>query len=42
MLDTALSLVMKRDFHILCSRRNDTRPVLAVRHGTVAANIQPK
>ena len=34
--------MMKKSFHILCLRRNDTKRVLATRHGTVTANTQPE
>jgi hypothetical protein len=42
MLDTILSSVMKRGFHILCSRRNDTKLVLATRLGKAGGGIQLK
>lgn len=42
MLDTILSSVMKRGFHILCSGRNDTKLVLATRHGKAGGGIQLK
>jgi hypothetical protein len=33
---------MKRGFHILCSRRNDTKLVLATRLGKAGGGIQLK
>lgn len=42
MLDTILSSVMKRGFRILCSGRNDTKLVLATRHGTAEGDTQLK
>jgi hypothetical protein len=32
----------KKSFHIPCLRRNDTKQVLATRHGTVTENTQPE